>query len=214
MTRRQISTLKNWFSRRDRSGPLSISTILITPSLTLGCISVRRVVTNVESELTICETEGANGHLPNLDLVNSASHILRHTGIPCLVAPAIDPPSTIDDLRPSRFAPDSMLTLLDARVVKEYERNTANLWLQMWNGASGRAGGPEGAFGRYRIDAMTLFGVPADGPHGFHSFGRCVALWATLTASTDEIDAAQRNRYFALSIIYSNASTPPPFSTL
>ena len=81
----------------------------------------------------------------------------------------------IDDLRESRFASNSPLAWLDARAIKEYERNTVNLWRQLRNGATGRAGGPEGAFGKYRIDAMTLFGVPAEGPHGFHSFGRCVS---------------------------------------
>jgi hypothetical protein len=25
---------------------------------------------------------------------------------------------------------------------------------------------------RYRIDAITLFGLPAEGPHGFHSLGK------------------------------------------
>ena len=125
-----------------------------------------------EPELTRCETEGANGHLPNLDLVNSASHILRHTGIPCLVAPSLTATATIDDLPPARFAKDSPFAWLDARGIREYERNTIKLWRQLRNGAMGRGGGPEGAFGKYRIDAMTLFGVPADGPHGFHSFGR------------------------------------------
>lgn len=27
---------------------------------------------------------------------------------------------------------------------------------------------------RYRIDAITLFAVPATGPHGFHTLGRSV----------------------------------------
>lgn len=31
-------------------------------------------------------------------------------------------------------------------------------------------------YGRYRIDAITFFGVPAEGPHGFHTLGRYVLL--------------------------------------
>ena len=43
---------------------------------------------------------------------------------------------------------------------------------QLVMGALGKPSGPEGTFGKYRIDAITLFGVPAEGPHGFHALGR------------------------------------------
>jgi len=33
---------------------------------------------------------------------------------------------------------------------------------------------------RFRIDAITLFAVPATGPHGFHAIGRYVVCWCAM----------------------------------
>ena len=35
-------------------------------------------------------------------------------------------------------------------------------------------------FFRFRIDAITLFAIPAAGPHGFHALGRYVRIFSTL----------------------------------
>ena len=35
-------------------------------------------------------------------------------------------------------------------------------------------------FFRFRIDAITLFAIPAQGPHGFHALGRYVRAFSTL----------------------------------
>ncbi|BGP20023.1 Glycosyl phosphatidyl inositol protein transamidase complex subunit [Rhodosporidiobolus nylandii] len=56
--------------------------------------------------------------------------------------------------------------------VQHYAHAARNLFRQVAVSADGRVRGPEGTFGRYRIDAISLFGVVADGPHGFHSLGR------------------------------------------
>lgn len=113
------------------------------------------------------DAEGVNGHLPNLDLVNSASKILHHTGIPPLLH-TYDPKSKV-------LAIESLVAGLPESARKEVEtywHSAANLFRQVALGADGRVLGPEGSFGRYRIDAITLFGVPAEGPHGFHALGR------------------------------------------
>ncbi|GAA5827560.1 hypothetical protein JCM11251_001733 [Rhodosporidiobolus azoricus] len=110
--------------------------------------------------------EGANGHLSNLDFVNSASRILRHTGITPLLH-SYDPSST-----PPLPSFLSSLPFSSHPKVIHYAHSARNLFRQVALGADGRIMGPEGAFGRYRIDAITLFGVVADGPHGFHSLGR------------------------------------------
>ena len=34
---------------------------------------------------------------------------------------------------------------------------------------------------RYRIDAITLFAVPSNGPHGFHALGRYVSPIAVVS---------------------------------
>ncbi|GAA6039388.1 hypothetical protein JCM8097_002829 [Rhodosporidiobolus ruineniae] len=110
--------------------------------------------------------EGANGHLPNLDYINAASRILRHSGITPLLH-SYDPSST--SALPSPLA---SLPLANHPEVQLYAHNARNLYRQLALGADGRVLGPEGTFGRYRIDAITLFGVVAEGPHGFHALGR------------------------------------------
>lgn len=110
--------------------------------------------------------EGANGHLPNLDFINSASLILRNMGIAPLLH-SYDPAQT--------FALPSFLASLpfaSHSEVQRYAHAARNLISQVALTADGRILGPEGTFGKYRIDAITLFGVPAEGPHGFHSLGR------------------------------------------
>ncbi|GJN93973.1 hypothetical protein Rhopal_007036-T1 [Rhodotorula paludigena] len=101
--------------------------------------------------------EGANGHLPNLDFINSASRILRNMGIPPLLH-SYDPAQT--------FALPSFLASLpfaSHSEVQRYAHAARNLIRQVALTADGRILGPEGTFGKYRIDAITLFGVPAEG---------------------------------------------------
>ncbi|GAA5912350.1 hypothetical protein JCM6882_002568 [Rhodosporidiobolus microsporus] len=110
--------------------------------------------------------EGANGHLSNLDFVNAASRILRHSGITPLLH-SYDPSTT--SAVPSLL---SSLPFASHPEVQHYAHAARNLFRQVALGADGRIMGPEATFGRYRIDAITLFGVVAEGPHGFHSLGR------------------------------------------
>ncbi|GAA6021521.1 hypothetical protein JCM10207_005789 [Rhodosporidiobolus poonsookiae] len=110
--------------------------------------------------------EGANGHLSNLDFVNSASKILRHSGITPLLH-SYDPAST-----PAVPSFLSSIPLASHVEVQRYAQSARNLYRQLAHGADGRILGPEGTFGRYRIDAITLFGLVAEGPHGFHALGR------------------------------------------
>ncbi|GAA5985963.1 hypothetical protein JCM5350_007822 [Sporobolomyces pararoseus] len=109
---------------------------------------------------------GANGQLPNLDFINSASRILRHVGI-----------STI--LRSPTVAPSSFLNRLPSFIARspqlhKYFNAAYNLFSQLVIGADGRIQAPEGCYGKYRIDAITWFAIPAEGPHGFHSIGHAV----------------------------------------
>ncbi|GAA6002675.1 GPI-anchor transamidase subunit GAA1 [Rhodotorula paludigena] len=119
--------------------------------------------------------EGANGHLPNLDFINSASRILRNMGIPPLLH-SHDPART--SALPNFLA---SLPFVGHSEVQRYAHAARNLIRQVALTADGRILGPEGTFGKYRIDAITLFGVPAEGPHGFHSLGRATeSLFRTL----------------------------------
>ncbi|GAA5820224.1 hypothetical protein JCM3770_006066 [Rhodotorula araucariae] len=112
--------------------------------------------------------EGANGHLPNLDFINSASRILRDTGIPTLLH-SYNPASS--SALPALL---SALPFVNHADVQRYVHAARTLFHQVALTADGRILGPEGAYGRYRIDGITLHGLPAEGPHGFHSLGRAV----------------------------------------
>ncbi|EGU11468.1 GPI-anchor transamidase [Rhodotorula toruloides ATCC 204091] len=106
------------------------------------------------------QSKGANGHMPNLDFINSVSRILRNTGIPTVLHSS--------DSSDTSFLP----SFLQYAEIEAYAQAARNLFRQVALTADGRVLGPEGTFGKYRIDAITLFGLPAEGPHGFHSLGR------------------------------------------
>lgn len=97
------------------------------------------------------------------------SHILKHTGI----TPILHADTSLAFLTASPLA-RTFLASFDGPTTQLYWRAAQNLAHQLAIGASGRVEGPEGVYGRYRIDALTFFGVPADGPHGFHAMGRSV----------------------------------------
>lgn len=106
-----------------------------------------------------------------MDLINSASRILHQTG----VQPLLHTYNANDE----RSLPNTLSDSLPAAVrreVRTYLHGAANLFRQVALGADSRVLGPEGSYGRYRIDAITLFGVPAEGPHGFHALGRSVLV--------------------------------------
>ncbi|KAK4053579.1 Glycosyl phosphatidyl inositol protein transamidase complex subunit [Microbotryomycetes sp. JL221] len=114
--------------------------------------------------------EGTNGHLTNLDFVNSATSILKHTGIPVILHS--DVPEESSGL--TSYLPDFLTTFVKPQIIDTYIKSSKNLVRQLSICAQGRPQGPEGLFGKYRIDALTFFALPAEGPHGFHTLGRAV----------------------------------------
>ncbi|KAG0143144.1 hypothetical protein CROQUDRAFT_66493 [Cronartium quercuum f. sp. fusiforme G11] len=102
--------------------------------------------------------EGINGQLPNLDLINTISHISRWTG---------SSPVTIHT-RPLSSSESSSPTL------STYSRAAQTMLEQISYGLIGTPSGPEGLFTTYRIDSLSLFAVPSDGPHGFHTIGKII----------------------------------------
>ena len=86
-------------------------------------------------------------------------------------------PTTLHSYDSARTSPlPSFLRLLpfaDHPEVQRYAHAARTLFHQVALTADGRILGPESTFGKYRIDAITLHGIPAEGPHGFHVLGRC-----------------------------------------
>ncbi|TFK55129.1 Gaa1-domain-containing protein [Heliocybe sulcata] len=118
--------------------------------------------------------EGLNGRLPNQDLANSVQLISRYTGgVPVLLYDQFDPsefPSK-DVLGLPAWLPES---LKSNREFKEFAYRAKNVLRHVGYQGRGVASGVHGLFHQFRIDAITLYGEPAPGPHGFHAMGRVV----------------------------------------
>ncbi|KAF8480712.1 Gaa1-like protein [Gautieria morchelliformis] len=113
--------------------------------------------------------EGLNGRLPNQDLMNSFHIISTHTGgVPVVVYDHVE--EQMDSII-SRWLPQ---LLSRQAYIKEYARRARNVIRHVRYQALGRASGVHGLFHRFRIDAITVFAVPATGPHGFHALGRVI----------------------------------------
>ncbi|PPQ63089.1 hypothetical protein CVT24_005944 [Panaeolus cyanescens] len=116
--------------------------------------------------------EGINGRLPNQDLINSLERIARYTaGVPVTLYDHIDPRENslvnVEYAWVPRF-------LYSNPIIKAYIIRARNILRQLKYQATGRGSGVHGLFHQHRIDAITIFGLPAQGPHGFHAIGKTV----------------------------------------
>merc|ERR1712093_566536 len=102
--------------------------------------------------------DGVNGRLPNLDFVHAASQISRWVGgVPVrLHNQTYDEPTNEQG---------------PAALLQRYRQRARGILTQLDYSATTRPSGPEGLFGRYGIDSVGLFAVPAEGPHGFYTIG-------------------------------------------
>ncbi|KAF5330472.1 hypothetical protein D9619_005915 [Psilocybe cf. subviscida] len=110
--------------------------------------------------------EGLNGRLPNQDLLNTVNWVSRYTaGVPVILYDNIEPPSN--------QAPSWLPGMLHA-FVEGYIYRAKSILIHATNQANGRGSGVHGLFHQFRVDAITLFAVPATGPHGFHAIGKTI----------------------------------------
>lgn len=112
--------------------------------------------------------EGTNGRLPNQDLSNSLSVISRNMGVPLVLYDHKD-----DQIHRGPAILQPLADLFDINL-PDYVRRVRNIGRHVSYQAIGEPSGVHGLFHRYRIDAITLYTVPATGPHGFHSLGRVI----------------------------------------
>ncbi|KDR73500.1 hypothetical protein GALMADRAFT_100196 [Galerina marginata CBS 339.88] len=134
--------------------------------------------------------EGLNGRLPNQDLINTVDRISR-AGIPVVLYDHLDPRE-----EPSiNIAPSWMpRTLYNIPDVKSYLYQAQNVIRHVGYQANGRGSGVHGLFHQFRIDAITLFAVPAVGPHGFHAIGRIVE--STLRSMNNLLERLHASFFF------------------
>ncbi|KAH9035501.1 Gaa1-like protein [Lactarius pseudohatsudake] len=120
--------------------------------------------------------EGLNGRLPNQDLINSFRVISQHTGsVPVLLYDHYEPSEFPGREQIRSFFPSWLPDWIrEHEDVIEYGYRAKNILRHFVYQAKGRASGAHGLFHQYRIDAITLFAVPSNGPHGFHALGRTI----------------------------------------
>ncbi|KAI0934286.1 hypothetical protein AcW1_005863 [Taiwanofungus camphoratus] len=142
--------------------------------------------------------EGLNGRLPNQDLINSFQIISRHTGgVPVLVYDHLDPrefPNRRHELSGiPAWLPDF---LKQNEEVNDFAFHAKNILRHASYQARGRASGVHGLLHRFRIDAITLFALPAPGPHGFHAIGRVIE--STLRTTNNLLERLHASFFFYL----------------
>jgi len=120
--------------------------------------------------------EGLNGRLPNQDLINSFKAISQYTSnVPVLLYDHYEPSEFPGREEIRNFYPSWLPNWLwEHGTALEYGYRAKNILRHFAYQARGRASGPHGSFHQYRIDAITLFAVPSNGPHGFHALGRTI----------------------------------------
>ncbi|KAF8969844.1 Gaa1-like protein [Flammula alnicola] len=116
--------------------------------------------------------EGLNGRLPNQDLINSVDRIARYYAhVPVVLYDHLDPREEPSVNKAPSWIAEAIYNVPD---IKSYIYQARNVIRHLGYQANGRGSGVHGLFHQFKIDAITLFAVPAVGPHGFHAIGRTV----------------------------------------
>ncbi|KAG6918119.1 hypothetical protein DXG01_016307 [Tephrocybe rancida] len=131
--------------------------------------------------------EGSNGRLPNQDLLNSFQRISQKEGVPVVVYDHLDEPRLND----FSFLPAIIHNNLEVQI---YASQARNIVRQFGYQARGRPSGVHGLFHQFRIDAITMFAVPATGPHGFHAIGRVIE--STLRTTNNLLERLHASFFF------------------
>ncbi|KAF8643909.1 hypothetical protein AX16_008925 [Volvariella volvacea WC 439] len=120
--------------------------------------------------------EGLNGRLPNQDLLNSVQRISRiYTSVPVTLYDHLDAREFLARRSELEFIPQWLpQSMRDSPQIQRFAFHARNILRHTKYQVRGRPSGVHGLFHQYRVDAITLFGVPATGPHGFWAMGRIV----------------------------------------
>ncbi|KAI9570458.1 Gaa1-like protein [Boletus coccyginus] len=135
--------------------------------------------------------EGLNGRLPNQDLINSLRLISHYTGsVPLVLYDHLE----LHDVPQSSLLANAPEFMKRSPQLRELEYRARNVKRHVSYQARGRPSGPHGLFHRFRIDAITLYAVPADGPHGFFALGRIIE--STLRTSNNLLERLHASFFF------------------
>ncbi|EIN07262.1 Gaa1-domain-containing protein [Punctularia strigosozonata HHB-11173 SS5] len=140
--------------------------------------------------------EGLNGRLPNQDLFNSFQLISRHTGgVPVVLYDQIDARDQPGSDHGANTVPAWLPAFLRENAeVQEFAYRAKNIARHVSYQARGQASGVHGLMHQFRIDAITVFAVPATGPHGFHAIGRIIE--STLRTTNNLLERLHASFFF------------------
>ncbi|KAH7913759.1 Gaa1-like protein [Hygrophoropsis aurantiaca] len=140
--------------------------------------------------------EGLNGRLPNQDLMNSLYLIATYTGgVPVTVYDHLDPSEFPNKWEEMSIFPSWIPSAIRKSAYAQlYSYRARNVLRQLGYQARGRASGVHGLFHKFRIDAITLYAVPATGPHGFHALGKIVE--STLRTANNLLERLHASFFF------------------
>ncbi|ETW86085.1 hypothetical protein HETIRDRAFT_380329 [Heterobasidion irregulare TC 32-1] len=140
--------------------------------------------------------EGLNGRLPNQDLINSFRVISHHTGgVPVVLYDQVEPSEFPGHQNILQIIPQWVPKAVAERSdVTEYAYRAKNVLRHVGYQARGRTSGVHGLLHQFRIDAITLYAVPSNGPHGFHALGRIVE--STLRTMSNLIERLHASFFF------------------
>lgn len=111
--------------------------------------------------------------MPNLDVLSSVSRTTRWSAG---VTPGIHD--------------------LGADLQYTYKNGAKTLWEHFKFAALGRPSAAGGILAKHRIDAITLYGLPAEGPHGFFTMGKAVE--STLRTFNNLLERLHASFFFYL----------------
>lgn len=114
-----------------------------------------------------------NGRLPNQDIVNVGAHVSRWLG------GADSAPHALDPLAPHTY-------VSGLRTLAEHFKYAA----------LGRPSAAHGVLAKHRIDAITLYARPGEGPHGFYTLGKIVE--GAVRASNNLLERLHASFFFYL----------------
>lgn len=127
--------------------------------------------------------------------------IARYTGsVPVVLYDHLDPRETDRATYPPSWIPS---IIRNNPMILDFLIRARNIARHMYYQSFGKSSGVHGLFHRYvsamhttskglkhcsyRIDAITIFAVPAEGPYGFHSIGKCVQISLAIGRVADDI---------------------------
>ncbi|OCF60861.1 glycosylphosphatidylinositol transamidase [Kwoniella mangroviensis CBS 10435] len=124
--------------------------------------------------------EGVNGRLPNQDILNTISRVAQFTGGV-----------------PTRYhnIPDEVPSI-GPEWLGKYLLASKHLLSHFGYMITGRASAAHGVLARHRIDSLTLYCTPSEGPHGFHTLGR--TLESSLRSLNNLLERLHASYFFYL----------------